>query len=276
MTDKNYFKLDIDAPVFETLTKEKPAWWRTVCKDHDLYINIRKDNRINVYYKGASVMELGFSQKKFKAKIHSKYLDTDWHATKNYYPMEPEKIVANLGLIKDNIQKLYNSQKENPEGGCEKEIQGELYIEGKYIDTEYEFVYSDPRLTVRIDFTTICPDGMIEFVELKRISDGRLLHQEGSDKKPKVLQQLCDYNRFISEHKSEVENYYKKVQRIMKNVGIQNPLADCKITGVSSNVRLLFACYTDGKSNHSKRRNRVQRITNLLSMHNIISNIAEI
>ncbi len=276
MADKDYFKLDIDAPIFEALAKEKPAWWRTVCEDHDLYINIRKDNRINVYYKGASVMELYFPQKKFKAKIHSKYLDVDRCAIKDYYQTEPEKIVADLNLIKDNIKKLYNSQEENPEGRSEKEIQGELYIKGKYLDTEYEFVYSNPRLIIRIDFTTICSNGMIEFVELKRISDGRLLHQEGSDKKPKVLQQVYDYNLFISEHKSEIENYYKKVQKIMKNIGIQNSLADCKITGVSSNVRLLFARYADGKSNHPKRRNRVRRIADLLNTHNIISNIAEI
>lgn len=275
MADNDYFRLDVDAPIFKALEKDQPAWWTTVSEDRDLYVNIRKNNRINVYYKGASVMELYHFKKTFNAKIHAKYVEGDLSVSTNYYRMEPEKIVAILPFIKENITKLHLSQHGNPEGGCEKEIQGKMYVKGEFLDTEYEFVYPD-RLIVRIDFTTITPDGMIEFVELKRISDSRLLHRIGSDKEPKVLKQMDDYTRFINEHKPEIENYYRKVQKIMKNIGIRNSLLDREISGVSADVRLAFAGYADGKSNHPARRSRIQRITDLLNERHIVSNIAEI
>ena len=52
---KNYFNLSTDAKLFEELGKQ-PTWWKTILSDKELYVNVRKDNRINVYYLGASVL----------------------------------------------------------------------------------------------------------------------------------------------------------------------------------------------------------------------------
>lgn len=276
MATRNYFNLDAGAPLFKELEK-RPEWWNTVCEDNELYINIRKDNRVNVYYKGASVMDMSYTKGKVAARIASKYLDADWNCETAYCRTAPKKIIDDLDRIKLNINRHYGSKKDKPEGISEKEIQGTLYLNGKYIDTEYAYVYPFPsRLIIRVDLTTIREDGLIEFVELKRISDARLLHVEGSEKEPEILRQMRDYNGFITEKQSDIVSYYKKVQTIMKNTGIHNPLLDCDIKGVAPHVRLLFAPYTDGKTAHPKRRNRVERIAGLLEREGVISNIGKI
>ena len=67
---QRYFgTLDVNANLFVELAKD-PAWWRKLREDSDIYINVRKDNYINVYYRGASIMKLSYDNGKFKAGIH--------------------------------------------------------------------------------------------------------------------------------------------------------------------------------------------------------------
>ena len=273
---RNYFDLNINAPLFTELSK-LPEWWKRILNDKTLYINIRKGNRINVYYRGASVMELSINRNKsIKGKIHSKYiLFQETQTDKNSYrkDISPETIVENLPSIKDAI--IANQATSNPEGLSEKAIQGIMYVEGKYIDTEFEYVHPN-RLITRIDLTTINDDGMIEFVELKRISDPRLLKKDQSLKNEEIRKQIDDYNSFIEGHKNEIIQYYKQLQQILKKVGVNNPLCNIAITGIKPSVYLYFASYADGKSNHPKRRKRIDCIKQILEEKGINSNINEI
>ena len=267
---RNYFDLNINAPLFTELSK-LPEWWRTILNDNSLYVNVRKNNRVNVYYRGASVMELSMNRdKSIQGKIHSKYFQTD---SKSYITEKPEIIVENLHLIKTAIK--INQTTSNREGLCEKAIQGLMYVKGKYIDTEFEYVHPN-RLITRIDLTTINEDGTIEFVELKRISDPRLLKKDMSLKNEEIRRQIDDYNSFISEHKEEIVQYYKLLQQILKKIGINNPLCDITITDIKPSVYLYFASYANGKNNHPRRRNRINCIKQILEEKGINSNISEI
>ena len=273
---RNYFDLNINAPLFTELSK-LPEWWKRILNDKTLYVNIRKGNRINVYYHGASVMELSINRdKSIQGKIHSKYiLFQEIPTDKNSYikDISPETIVENLPSIKNAIDA--NQATSNPEGLSEKAIQGIMYVKDKYIDTEFEYVHPN-RLITRIDLTTINDDGMIEFVELKRISDPRLLKKDMSLKNEEIRKQIDDYNSFIEGHKDEIIQYYKQLQQILKKVGVNNPLCNIAITGVKPSVYLYFAGYTDGKSNHPKRRKRINNIKQILEEKGINSNINEI
>ena len=273
---RNYFDLNINAPLFTELA-QLPEWWKRILNDKTLYVNIRKGNRINVYYHGASVMELSINRDKtIQGKIHSKYiLFQETQTDKNEYrkDISPETIVENLPSIKNAI--IANQATSNPEGLSEKAIQGIMYIEGKYIDTEFEYVHSN-RLITRIDLTTINDDGMIEFVELKRISDPRLLKKDMSLKNEEIRKQIDDYNSFIEGHKNEIIQYYKQLQQILKKVGVNNPLCNIAITDIKPSVSLYFAGYADGKSNHPQRRKRIDNIKQILDEKGINSNINEI
>ena len=273
---RNYFDLNINAPLFTELSK-LPEWWKRILNDKTLYVNIRKGNRINVYYHGASVMELSINRdKSIQGKIHSKYiLFQETQTDKNGYrkDISPETIVENLPSIKNAI--IANQATSNPEGLSEKAIQGIMYVEGKYIDTEFEYVHLN-RLITRIDLTTINDDGMIEFVELKRISDPRLLKKDMSLKNEEIRKQIDDYNSFIEGHKDEIIQYYKQLQQILKKVGVNNPLCNIAITDIKPSVSLYFAGYADGKSNHPQRRKRIDNIKQILDEKGISSNINEI
>ena len=273
---RNYFDLNINAPLFTELA-QLPEWWKRILNDKTLYVNIRKGNRINVYYHGASVMELSINRdKSIQGKIHSKYiLFQETQTDKNGYrkDISPETIVENLPSIKNAI--IANQATSNPEGLSEKAIQGIMYVKDKYIDTEFEYVHPN-RLITRIDLTTINDDGMIEFVELKRISDSRLLKKDMSLKNEEIRKQIDDYNSFIKGHKDEIIQYYKQLQQILKKVGVNNPLCNIAITDIKPSVYLYFAGYADGKSNHPKRRKRIDNIKQILEEKGINSNINEI
>ena len=273
---RNYFDLNINAPLFTELA-QLPEWWKRILNDKTLYVNIRKGNRINVYYHGASVMELSINRDKtIQGKIHSKYiLFQETQTDKNGYrkDISPKTIVENLPSIKNAI--IANQATSNPEGLSEKAIQGNMYVKGKYIDTEFEYVHPN-RLITRIDLITINNDGMIEFVELKRISDPRLLKKDMSLKNEEIRKQIDNYNSFIKGHKDEIIQYYKQLQQILKKVGVNNPLCNIAITDIKPSVSLYFAGYADGKSNHPQRRKRIDNIKQILDEKGISSNINEI
>lgn len=264
---KNYFSLDENAVLFNLLREMQPDWWSIILKDKELYINIRKGNRVNVYYKGFSVMELSLSRKKeLQAKIHSTYMGK---GTGGYLEhLDPNCIIENLTAVKQVIDNNNEKHRTMPEGRCEKEIQGVCYIQGEYIDTEYEFVREMPqRLITRIDFTTITKAGLIEFVELKRITDKRLFASCGSKKEPEILKQIRDYNDFISYNRESICNYYQKVQRIMRSLGVKNRLVECEIEGVVEDVRLLLAgCKVEISAT---KKQEIKRMLDLLEKNNI-------
>ncbi len=273
MADRDYFKLDVDAPLFEELSK-LPTWWEKVLNDKDLYVNVRKDNRIFVYYQGAAVMKgLHFGRTGLVCQIDKEY-QRGWTKVDNCM-IAVDEVVKHLEKIKENIENYYAGKPQKPEQGDEKQIQGELYLEGEFIDTEYAFVYSRSNI-IRIDLITITEKGTIEFVELKRISDDRLLHKEGSREDPEIIRQMKRYNKFIADKKDDIKPYYEKVQSVLKKIGVENPLASVTIKGVEPKARLLFAPYKDKKEKHPLRVNRVTRIDELLKDNNITSNIDEL
>ncbi len=267
--------MDVNAPIFEELSK-LPTWWQQILKDKDLYVNIRKDNRVHVYYKGAAVIgEMQYEATGFRCQIHEKYLGNE---KSSYRLTTPDKIVKEIGIIKENIDKHKASKQNKPEGMSEKEKQWELYTQGKYLDTEYAYNYEKDKegnsVKIRIDLVTITDDGLVEFVELKGISDDRLLNKDGS--KPEVVDQVNSYNEFVGEHQKSILDYYKKVQVIMKKIGVNNPLVDHEINGVAPKVRLVIADYKEGTHSSVGKLNRMTQIAQQLSKYGIISNIEDL
>lgn len=285
MEHRNYFNLDISAPIFRILKEEQALWWKTVCNDKELYINIRKDNCINVYYKGCSVMELEYGPRKgLTAKISNEYIEEKYHNMiirtygKKCSIMNPKDIVKIIDSIRKQIDKYTKTN--NDENVKELAFQGEEYLRGKYIDSEYAFVYSQPKhKLIRIDLISINSDGLIEFIELKRISDRRL---NSKSPIPEIVEQIDWYNKFIEDYGVEIEEYYKNVQKIMRNLEINNPCIDIDIKGVCPKLRLLFIPYDSQKwknirnGDKKTRIQRIEKIANLLKEKGVKSNINEV
>lgn len=68
-------KLNKNATIFKELSKT-PSWWQTFKSNPDLYIEVRKDNQVNVYFEGGSVAKIHYCSrhKKLQVFTHHKYL----------------------------------------------------------------------------------------------------------------------------------------------------------------------------------------------------------
>ena len=277
----SYFQeLNVNAPLFDELEKD-PAWWRKLREDKDLYINVRKNNYINVYYRGASVMKLCYKEQRFEAEIHNNYLGVDKDVAETLavpYGVErlpPEKIVAMLETIKYRIRKnkknkgLPETEIDDDETASEKFIQSEEYKKGYYLDTEFA-VKLDGGGTIRIDLVGVDDFGKIQFVELKRVQDSRLIQSE-------IVEQMSNYKSFLEEAgKNVIVDYYNDVLSIMKWIGIcpKHILCD-KISGVNDDVELMVTKYKK-KGKTSGRLERLKEIKKICDENNIKSNIDEV
>lgn len=202
----------------ELMDVQKYPWWQKV-KDNDvLYIEVRKDNNINVYYQGGSVMRLHYCSrhKKVQAFTHEKYI----YGKGDKYIDCANLLNEKLDDIIKNIPVYYSQKKGiSKEKWSEKYIQGNIIISHRqdYIDSE--FAYIENNTDVRIDLVS-CIAGEIRFLELKRIDDNRMV---SLDMNPEIIAQITNYRKFISSHNQEILNYYKKLYTIKKDLGLSVP-----------------------------------------------------
>ncbi|MCL0051329.1 hypothetical protein M1M97_01465 [Thermodesulfovibrionales bacterium] len=211
--------LKIDHGLFQRLKNDPPQWWKNLKDDRELYIDIRKDNYINVYYNGGSIMKLEGASK-YRAKINVEYIPLE--GEKEYLPFnfqndnisflkhKPIELgnfsKKSLGEIKKWIKKFYPNS-------SEKGIQGRYVIKNKkgngfFIDTEFQYDYK------RIDMVWVdLEKKKIAFVELKTIGDKSLY-------KKTIGEQLKKYSDFAKKYKNELIKYYSEIYLIKEKLGL--------------------------------------------------------
>lgn len=215
MAKVTFETLNPNAPLFSELKSGKYAWWENIKQNHDLYIEIRKDNNINVYFQGGSVVKLHYcsKHKKIQAFTHRKYL---YGNGTGYVECSLNK---DLETIISNIPRYYSNteNKKGKENWSEKYIQSQYIIKyhSNYIDSE--FAYKDDSLDIRIDLIE-CINGELRFVELKTIDDSRMLKR--NDDNPEVVEQVKAYNKFIHKYEEEIIKYYDKIWTIKNDLGL--------------------------------------------------------
>ena len=217
MAKATFETLNPNAPLFSELKSGNYSWWENIKKDRRLYIEIRKNNYINVYFEGGNVAKLEYrsKDKKIQAFTHRKYL---YGNGTGYAECSLDN---DLETIINNIPNMYSGKK-----GYEKENLSEKYIQSQYIKNYHynyidsEFAYKDDSFDIRVDLIE-CINGELRFVELKTIDDGRMLKK--TDDNPEVVEQVKAYEDFISNYKKEIVEYYQKVWEIKKDLGLRIP-----------------------------------------------------
>ncbi|WP_282039128.1 hypothetical protein [Saccharicrinis aurantiacus] len=220
MNNKGTFStLELDAEIYNKIKEKQPEWWKLMLEDKELYIEIRKDNYINVYYLGGSLAKIKYKDG-FILEIHYKYLKVAKPQKDDYISISPKIFdKEKIAEIKGNIEStLRSADHEHP---SEKRIQGEMIIQNsEYIDSEFQFNKDKEIGKLRIDLIEL-KDGYLSFVELKGISDSRLRNdEERNPKNPEIIQQMCMYKSFITKYKDELEVYYKKLIAVKKDLGL--------------------------------------------------------
>ena len=259
--------LKADAKIFEEL-KESPSWWVHFKNDPSLYIEIRKDNQVNVYSEGGSIARIHYCSKHKKLQVftHHKYLGLPATSKSNPY-IECSDIIDNP-VVKDSkvlvcdeiirrVKECYS--RKHAIGGIypkecwsEKFIQGALIIQSSGSHLDSEFAYNDSGILNRIDLIR-CDEGAVSFVELKRMSDGRMLHK--TDESPEIINQMARYRAFIQRNANELLSYDQTLYDIKKSLELLVP--NVRPTHINLEPHLLiFDCWekkTVRRDIHRKR-----------------------
>lgn len=263
-----------DKDIFKELSGPKPPiWWKLLRHDEDLYIDIRKDNYINVYFLGGSIARIKYKNG-FQIRVHQKYLgdnkprgktkkgnDKFGYDRLDLDTLDKAKVDSIKKIIRDKYSHL--AKKEHP---SEKSIQGDLITKNtKYIDSEFQFNQDFEIGKLRIDLIELV-NGELTFVELKGITDSRLRNDKIKNSKvPEIIEQMERYGKFIDKYGTSLRDYYDKLLDIKRSIGLTVP--DYTKLEINPTPRLLI------KNTYSKetvgRTNRIHDIKELLDSNGI-------
>ncbi|ATS01545.1 MULTISPECIES: sigma factor [Porphyromonas] len=253
-----------EARIYQELAMQ-PEWWKQLLSIKGVYVEIRKDNIVEVYYEGGCMAKLEYkkSKKGLIATCHPKYLGKP--VPENTEPKYEEclhVLKENPHFIIKNIEK-YSSRKngDSGEGVSEQKIQGDMVCscESRCLDSEFAHRYKEGEsLTLRIDLVTI-EDNQLKFIELKTITDKRLLNK--NDDAPEILEQMGKYTQFIKVNKDKLLEYYKELYAIKKNMGLPVPPCDIARLSVCETPHLIIRdTYTKYTDKRIKRKARIEAI----------------
>lgn len=217
--------LDPEAPLFRALLANPPQWWVDIVADPEIYIEIRKGDKIHVYYYGARIAEIDYVNQSYSAKCHKKYIDGD-NATDDKYTSCLHLLKNDLTRLKENALKFYVKDKEG-EDTSEKRIQGRLRIDNphRYIDSEFAHSYIVGERNNLIRFDLVAVEGnVLKVEELKRIGDSRLRTSEMETNSPEVIDQMSRYAKFMAVNKDALCAYYQTLLKIKAMLGLPMPI----------------------------------------------------
>lgn len=217
--------------LWQELENNPPQWWKNILEDKELYVEVRKDNYANVYYYGGNVALVRWTGGKITAETHRKYLgkpdETEMYQDGTTMLQSPEGLEYIKEKIRQEYHKLPQRKETDEENGVyisnEKWVQGELKLgfPQRYIDSELAYRTGKENL-IRFDLVELKED-KLAFVELKLITDSRLRRKE---KEPEIIEQMAKYSNFIQEHAEVLKNYYAKLLRIKKRIGLWDGKTD--------------------------------------------------
>lgn len=281
MKELNY-KLDVNASLFKKLKDNPPVWWTKVKQHPKLYIEIRKDNYINVYYQGGSIAKIFYDEGKIKAESHPAYMDLTYEKGESVNYLDCTSwLETKLDQMLINVEKKYSNKDEkdkNPENISEKKIQSELIINNrnKYLDSEFQHLIEtifNPKENksenkfIRIDLVKV-ENNTITFVELKHIKDNRLLNKDVNSE-PEIICQMTKYKEFIEANKDKFVEYYTQLHKIKSNLDLPVP----NITNLSINTTPELLIIDVYQKLNDRRKNRIANIKQVLERNKIVYNI---
>ena len=101
--------LKTEARIFHELNNN-PHWWKQFKEDSSLYIEVRKDNQVNVYFEGGSIARIHYCSKHKKLQVftHHKYLGLPAPSKSSLYIECSDFIDSCLDDVLDRIKTHYS------------------------------------------------------------------------------------------------------------------------------------------------------------------------
>lgn len=223
------FNRGLSDAFLETLKSDynKPrTWWRPFLSNKKSFIAIR-ENYLNVYYRGASLLKLSqSSDKTVKGRIHYKYLlrpelkgEPKYVDIVDGKPRIPKDAFMNdLNEIEDpitDLQKAVKSYTDAEKTGVHRIFQKNCNT----LDVEVDFPGGK---NYRLDLTAIRKEDLtILFYEAKTFSYLKNLKKKG----PSVVeQQIKKYTDLLQKHRCEIVDSYSQVcKNLYELYGLTQP-----------------------------------------------------
>lgn len=279
----NTFKRGLSEKLLELLAAERNnnGWWQSVVEDKDLVVAIR-DNYLNIYHNGNSLMKLSENRGKLVCEVHYKYLLSPTE-NKPYIKFEDSKatnfdssIRANLftnELTKNSIADLKKAAKVY--SGEEKEgVHKIISSNDNIIDTEIAFSLQDEgsekTKALRIDFAALRVsangESEIVFYEVKHYSNKELFSGSGN---PSVIAQIETYEQeYIEKNKPQIISAYSQgvedLQRITGKTFGAIP------TTINPKVRLVIFGFDQDQKLGANFKNRIDLLKDKLGSENVL------
>lgn len=221
--------LDPKNALFENIKKgNTPEWWDDVIKDPEVYIELRKNHQMDVYYNGGAIFrEVKLVNGEYTWKTHAKFL------CKSEY-IGPKEPITQIRIGEsDWLRKIKNNIKTYYPTSSEKGYQAKLITQQHYfIDTEFAYngdvVDDDVVVDDVVDdrkrkrkrngnrFDLVWLDvkkKKIVVVELKLTDNGELYTDS-------IYKQLDKYVKLIEAHGDKLQKYFKRVFDCKKAIGL--------------------------------------------------------
>ncbi len=215
-------QLDPQNILFETLRKQNPSWWVKMVEENDVYIEIRKDNEIDIYYNGGNIIkDLSYKNGKFNGQINYKYLlkgkseyiDYDFSCQKAMIKNRNINLTDVNDFDEDSLKRIKANISQYYPASSEKGIQARFRTKTNcFVDSEFAYNSNDDKS--RIDLVWIDTNNTkIVFVELKTMGNPQLYNKD-------LTIQLGKYEGFAKKYKNQIVDYYKRLFEIKKELNI--------------------------------------------------------
>ena len=189
---------------------ERGDWWHKFVDDRDLFLAIR-DNYLNVYYRGCSLLKLSYKNRTVVGEINYKYLLRPHIGKSEYVGIVDGRPSLPEGLFLDRVDRVHELKAmARKYAGDEKTgVHNIIRANENVVDVEVAFGGSS---NLRIDLAALKPTdrgAVLVFFEAKHFSNqGLRANEDGS---PGVLRQIDAYSEILRTNQEQVVSSYRRV-----------------------------------------------------------------
>ena len=211
------FKRGINDDFVGALNDEygRGGWWRNLVDDRETFVAIR-ENYVNVYYRGCSLLELRLGrEKQLVGSANYKYLLDPRLDDENIEVVGGEPQFRKYGdrtfFVKDIASVDDLKRAARPYAEEEKKGVHAIILKNPGVVLDVEIAISDGRTARRIDLAAMhrVNGGIqVKFYEAKHFSN-RELRAKGGD--PQVIGQIRAYQQLLSKHRADIPKSYRNV-----------------------------------------------------------------
>ena len=205
----------------------KRSWWRNLVDDRETFLAIR-DDYVNVYYGGCSLLLLKLNGNRLEGTVDYKYLLRpdlqDVSRSIMVVDGKPDLGQQSRRFFLDDLSNLNDLKRAvEPYVGEEKTGVHDIILGNPNV-LDVEIALSDAGTAPRIDLLAIhqVDEGFeIRFYEAKLFSNKRELRATGGGR-PTVLRQIERYSRLLRYQHDDILNSYSKVCRNFSDLAGMN------------------------------------------------------